>query len=166
MIQETIALAALIIFSLTGVGLSLIGIGGTFLVALGALIFDAIMWNMTIPITTIAILFSLALLGEIFEWAITLITIKTKGVSRYGLIGTILGAVLGGVILSIIPILGTILGIVLGSLLGAFLLEYYHTWNSHKSWKAAKAALLSRGIVMLTKTGIAVIQIAIVLQKI
>ncbi|MBI4145756.1 DUF456 family protein [Candidatus Woesearchaeota archaeon] len=164
--QQVIALIIFWLFAAAGIALSALGIAGTFLILLAAALYDLIMWQMIISWQTLAILAGLALLGELLEWIITYVGMKKNGVSRYGLIGTILGGIIGASLLSIVPILGTIVGLVAGAALGAWIGELYHTRHAKKAWKAAKAALIGRAIVMFTKLIIAIVQIAIILRSI
>lgn len=166
MIQEWIALIILSILSLGALALTFIGIGGTFAIVLGALLYNLITWSWTISMTIILWLFGLAVLGEILEWLISVITSKKKGTSHLGVAGMILGALFGGSLLSFVPIIGSLIGFVTGAIIGAYLGELANTKDAHKAWKAAKAALVSRGFVSLTKTTLAIIQIIIILRTI
>ncbi len=166
MFHHWIALIVLALFALGGIMLTIVGIGGTFLIVIGALLYNLITWSMTISSNTLLWITGLAVIGELLEWIITLVGMKTAGVSRHALIGTIVGAVIGGIALSIVPIIGTIIGIVLGAVLGAFIMEVYHTHNTQKAWKAAKAALLGRALVSLAKFVLAIVQIAIIFREI
>ena len=163
---EWIALITLLLFCTAGLVLCLTGIGGTFIIFSGALLYNLLLWNMNISLNTLAILFVLAFAGEVLEWMLTLVGVKSQGVSRYGLIGTIAGAVVGGMLLSIFPIIGTIIGIFLGSLIGAFLLELYNARDTRRAFKAAKAAVLGRMLTSVCKTTIALIQILIIVRTI
>ncbi len=165
MFHHWIALFIFILFSLAGIGLTIVGIGGTFLVLTGALLYNLITWSMAISTSTLMWLTGLAVLGELLEWIITVAGMKAAKVSGYSIIGTIIGAILGGIALSVIPIIGTIIGIVLGAMLGAFLLEFLHTRRAKQAWKAAKAALLGRALVSLSKVLIAIVQIWLVLKE-
>lgn len=166
MFHQWIALGVFILFSLIGVGLTIVGIGGTFLVLIGALLYNLVTWSMAISMNTLLWIAGLAILGELLEWIITFAGMKKSGASGYALAGTILGAIIGGMALSIIPIIGTIIGLIAGAIIGAFALEYYHTGHAQKAWKAAKAALVGRALVSLSKFTIAIIQIAIILKTI
>ncbi len=166
MFHHWIALFIFILFSLAGIGLTIVGIGGTFLVLAGALLYNLITWSMTITTNTLMWLTGLAVLGELLEWIITAAGMKAAKVSGYSLVGTIIGAILGGIALSFIPIIGTIIGIVLGAMLGAFVLEFFHTKRAEQAWRAAKAALLGRALVSLSKMLIAIVQIWMVVKAI
>jgi len=163
MFHEWIAFGIFIIFSIVGFILSFLGIGGTFVVLLGALLYNLISWSFAIPWSTIAILLGLAVLGEALEWIITAYGIKKKA-SKYAVIGSIAGAIIGAAVLSFIPLIGTIIGLILGAMLGAFIAEYIHKNNTKKAWTAAKAALKGRALVSLTKTLITIVQVFIIIR--
>ena len=163
---ETIALAIFVIAALFGLCLSALGIAGTFVILGGAVLYDLITWSWAVSPAFLGALAALALFGEGMEWIITYAVNKKSGASKYALAGTIIGAILGALALSVIPILGTLVGLALGGLLGAYLAELWHTKNSARAWKSAKATLLARGIIMLTKLALAIAQIVIVLQAI
>ncbi len=165
MFHHWIALIVFCLFALSGIALTIAGIGGTFLIVLGALLYDLISWSFVITPSTLLWITGLAVFGEILEWLITLASYKA-GVKKYGLMGIIIGGIAGGILLSVIPIIGTIIGLVLGAMLGAFIGQYYETKNAKKSWKAAKTALKGRIWVSASKFAIAIAQILIVLNSI
>lgn len=165
MLHHWIALAIFCILAFSGIVLTMAGIGGTFLVVLGALLYDLISWSFVITPSTLLWLTGLAVFGEILEWLITLASYKA-GVKKYGLMGIIIGGIIGGILLSIIPIIGTVIGLALGAMAGAFIGQYYETKNAKRSWKAAKTALKGRIWVSASKFTIAIIQIIIVLNLI
>ena len=167
MFHAWIALGIFLLFALIGIILSLFGIGGTFLIVAGAILYDVISWSWKIPLLTLIIIAGLAVLGEVLEWLVTTLGSKAKGVSGWGVFGTIAGSIIGGILLSpLMPIIGTFLGILLGAMLGAFLLELIHTKNAGKAFIAAKAALLGRALVSLCKLILAGIQIWLVLKHV
>ena len=164
MFHQWIALIVFCLFALSGIALTIAGIGGTFLIVLGALLYDLISWSLTITPNTLLLITGLAVFGEILEWLITLAGYKA-GVKKYGLIGIIVGGIAGGILLSIIPIIGTIIGLVLGAMLGAFIGQYYETKNAKKSWKAAKTAFWGRVWASISKFIIAIIQILLIIKE-
>ena len=165
MILNWIALIVFSLFALAGFGLTILGIGGTVLIVIGALFYDLITWSLAIPTPVLLWLAGLAFAGEALEWIITLIGLKA-GMSKYALIGTVLGGIIGGFFLSIVPIFGTIVGLIVGALVGAFIGEYWHSRNSKKAWKAAQTALFGRALVSLCKVVIAITQIWLVLKEV
>jgi len=165
MFHEWIALVIFGVLALAGIGLTFIGVGGTFLILLGAVLYNLISWNLTISVNLLLWLAGLAILGEILEWLITVVGMRAAKVSKHAITGTIVGGVIGAFALTVIPIIGTIIGLILGAIIGAFIAEFYHTGHAQKAWKAAKAALLGRALVSLSKFIIAVIQIWLVLQQ-
>lgn len=165
MIQQGIALLFFALFALSGIVLTIAGIGGTFLVLAGALVYNLITWSMTISGPTLLWLVGLAIGGELLEWLITLAGVKA-GVSTQGIIGTIIGSILGAMLLSFVPIIGTVIGLFVGAVIGAFIAEYLHLRNAKKAWKAAKTAFLGRIAVSASKFIIACVQILLVIREI
>jgi uncharacterized protein YqgC (DUF456 family) len=167
MFHAWIALGIFALVALAGIVLTVFGIGGTFLVLLGAILYDLISWSWAIPLTKLGIMLGLAVLGEFLEWAITALGSKAKGVSRLGALGTIIGGIIGGILLSPwLFLIGTFTGVLLGAMIGAFLLELIHTQSAGKALTAAKAALLGRALVSLSKLTLAGIQIWLALAAI
>jgi len=164
MFHHWIALVVFLLLSLGGVLLTFIGFAGTFLVVIGAVLYNVITWSFAIPNTIILWIVGLAVFGEILEWLITYIGAKKQGVSTYGIVGTVMGAVIGASLFSVVPVFGTIVGLIVGALVGAFLGEFYHTGQAAKAWKAAKAALTGRALVILSKFLIVTVQIFLVLR--
>lgn len=161
---ETIALIVFILLATIGVGLTLIGIGGTVLIAIGAALYNLIIWNWSISLNLLALIVGLALLGELLEWIITYYGVKKHGVTKFGLIGMIAGAFGLASLLSFLPLIGTVIGFFAGAIFGAFIGELLQTYNKKKAWKAAKAALMGRGLVILCKVTIAAVQIVLVIR--
>jgi uncharacterized protein YqgC (DUF456 family) len=167
MFHQWIAIGVFSIVALAGVILAFFGIGGTFLVLAGAALYDLATWSWAVSPMALLWLAGLAVPGEIAEWLITVAGAKAKGVSGYGIFGTVLGAILGGALLSpVMPIVGTVLGIILGAMFGAFCLELLHKGDVQHAWQAAKAAFLGRALVSFCKTALAIVQIWLVLKDV
>lgn len=167
MIQHWIGFILFLLLSLAGFALTILGIGGTFVVLAGALLYNLITWSFQITLTTLIIVAVLAVLGEILEWFVTFVSSKKKGVSGWGIFGTIVGAIVGGILFSpLFPILGSVAGIIVGAAAGAFIFELIRKQDFRKAWKAAKAALLGRVFVSATKTLLLFIQVILVIKDV
>lgn len=161
-IQNWFAIIILAIFSIAGFLLTCLGIGGTFIVFLGAVTYNLIHWSWAISLNYLIVLLALAVLGELLEWVISVKGLKKKGVSNFGVIGMVVGIILGAALMNFVPIFGTVIGVIVGGLLGALLGELIRTQDFSKAWKAAKAALLGRGMVILAKVSLVVIQLILI----
>ncbi len=161
MFHHWIALIVLALFTLTGFSLTLVGIGGTFLIVIGALLYNLIVWSWTITPMTVLVLAGLAALGEVLEWIISVYVLKKSGASHYSVVGMIVGAIIGGALLSIIPIIGTLIGIILGAVIGTFVVEYLNTGKKSHAWKAAKGTIKGRMYVIACKATLAIVQTGI-----
>lgn len=157
---------ALIIFgilAIAGFALTILGIGGTFLVLLGAIIYDLIVQQYAISLNILFVLGGLAVLGEILEWVVSSAAVKKKS-SNWAVIGTLAGAIVGASMFSWL-FLG-IPGLIIGAILGAYLAELTRTHDAKRAWNAAKAALKGRALVSITKTLLLVVQVILVIRAV
>lgn len=164
MFHEWIALSVFILFSLAGLFLSFFGFAGTFVVVIAAFLYNIVSWNFVIGWNTLALLFGLAILGELAEYGVNIIGMRIGGVSKHGLFGAMAGAIIGAIALSVFPIIGTIIGMFAGAIIGAYLLELAYTADPVKAFKAAKTALLSKLAVHAVKIILTITQVLIVVS--
>jgi len=170
----TIFLALLLILVLLAcLALTLFGLPGNWLILAVTVVYAclkpagspaAIGWK------PIAILFVIAVLGEIVELlAATMGTAKAGG-SRRGaalaLAGSIIGAVVGIFVGIPVPVVGPILAAFLfaglGALAGAMLGEFWAGKDWHASWRIGKAAFRGRLAGTLAKMSLGVLMVAVV----
>jgi len=167
MISHWIGLIVFILFALMGLIFTLFTVMGTFLVAIGAGLYNLITWSWTISPQTLLTLFGLAVLGEILEYVVDITHSKARGVSTAGTIGSIAGMITGAIIFSpLMFIVGAVLGLIIGAVAGAYIGELIVKKNAKKAWRAAKIALVGRALVAAMKTAIAIVQIWIVIAAI
>lgn len=115
---------------------------GTFVIVVatfGYQFFDqtaGIKWGMII------ILLGIALVLELFEYAVTA-WISQKYGGSYGTVGAIAGSIIGAIFgTSIIPFLGSILGAFIGGFAGAYILEYIGNRDKKRAYSVGKGALI------------------------
>lgn len=119
----------LLLGNLTGLGATLFGLPGNWLIVLLTALFAGFVRGSShegISWWTVGALLLLAVLGEILEFAISAAGAAKQGASRraillsilVGMIGAVCGSAAGNLL---IPILGTIPGAILGGAAGAFL---------------------------------------------
>lgn len=159
MFAETIALMLLILLCIIGVGLCVFGVGGTFLIAIGAGLYNLILWKEAIPWHILLALLGLAIFGELFQAAITYFGIKRAKLRKETFIGLVLGALALGSLLSFIPIIGTIIGIFIGAVLGVYVVEWLYGRNPNRALTITKTLLMSQGLSIIAKILIAAGQI-------
>jgi len=136
----------LIIVNAGCVFLSLFGIPGNWLIVTLTILFA--FWQKTpeqlpVSIPVMICLTALALLGEVAEFTLGVMTAKKAGAKKSGMIGAFLGAFAGailGTLLIPIPILGSLIGLGLGAALGSIILERASGTQAPQAVKTAVAA--------------------------
>lgn len=159
MLAETIALILLILLCILGVGLCVFGFAGTFLIAIGAGLYNLILWKESIPWEILLLLLGLAIFGELADAAIKYFGLKKSKLRRETFIGLVLGALALGSLLSFLPIIGTIIGIFAGAVLGVYVTEWIYGRNPKRALTIVKTLLMSYGLAIIFKICIAAGQI-------
>jgi uncharacterized protein len=132
----------LICCALAGLVLLALGLPGLWLIVAAVLACGAFTGFQAIGWGTIAVVFALALLGELLELWLGFGLAKRYGGSHRAGWGALVGGLVGAVIGVPVPVLGSILGSLIGSFAGAVLLEY--TRSREGAWRAGWGALLGR----------------------
>lgn len=154
-ILEILGIPILILLGIAGIAMVPFGLPGTFVVAASALVYNLITWSWIFSVKFVAILFGLAILGEILEWVVGAYSAKRFGASKWGIIGAIVGAIAGTIIGTPVPLVGNLIGMILGAFLGAFILEIFVKKDLQKAFKAGYGAFLGRIGAIILKTAIA-----------
>lgn len=155
----TIAAIAMGVAGLLAVGLTLLGISGSWLALAVGLLLE---WRFPGMFSwwTLGVAAGLALLGEIVEFASGSIGAARAGGTKRAALGALFGGILGGVLATpILPIVGTILGAAAGAGLGAALADRTipeRAWRS--SAKVAGGAAIGRLVATIVKTGLTGVQ--------
>jgi hypothetical protein len=115
--------------------------------------------------TAVGVLFGLAVLAELLEFAAGAVGATRVGGSKRGaalaILGSMLGAILGATLGTAIPIplvgtmIGAVLGASLGALAGAMLGEAWKGRTLGETWKIGQAAFWGRFLGTVAKTMIA-----------
>lgn len=109
----------------------------------------------------LAVVFGLAVLGEILEFAAGVIGVKKGGGTKRGMWGALIGGILGAIILTPIipvPVIGSLIGALAGTFIGALIGESTAVEGTVRgSIKPATGATLARVLSTMVKMGIAVI---------
>jgi hypothetical protein len=135
------------------------GIPGSPLILLGAFLYAWYTGFAQITWTTLLGLLILTLLSQFVDFFASVLGVKRRGGSRWGMAGALLGGIFG-------IFAGGIVGLILGTFLGAFFLEMIHTRNVEASWKSGVGTLIGFLFGTLGKLGIALLMIALFLFKI
>ncbi len=158
--MEAIGLIAVVVlglFCLAGLILTPLGLPGNFVMIGGALVHNLIVWSMEISWMRLAVVFGLAIIGEILEWILSVTVTRKRGASGKAVIGAVIGGIIGAIIGTPVPIIGTIIGLCLGVFLGAFAMEYVEKKDFTLAYQSAIGAFYGRVGAILVKTMIGVL---------
>jgi len=142
--MEITALIILIVFSLVGFGFIFFTNFGTSIIIIGIIAFALMTGFDVISIPVLAILVTLYLCGEVFEYLFIVVGAKKFGASNKAALGALAGGVLGAFFGSFFFGIGLIPCTFLGIFLGAFLVELYIKKNIKKSVKAGAGGIFGR----------------------
>ena len=160
------AYTLLILFSIVGFIAIFLTSSGTWLIALGALIFAFMTHFSIFDFWTLAFVLILYAAGEILEYVALVIGAKKFGASNRAIVGALLGGVFGAVLGVSFLGVGIIPGTILGIFLGALLLEYTRRRDWNQAMKAGVGSVLGRMGSIAAKVGIALMIYAVMAFKI
>ena len=144
----------------TGIVVTPIGVPGTFIIAFAALLYSAFTGFSEISWVLIFMLFTIAILLEILEFALSGYMASRFGGSKLAVTGAIIGGLFGAIWGTLIlPIIGTLIGAFFGAFGGAFLGEYFISRDFNRSILAGLGAFLGAvgGKTMKTVTAVAMV---------
>ena len=143
-----------------GVIITPMGLPGTFIIASAALLFAILTDFELISLLLIIVLFGIAVLLEVLEFALSGFMTKRFGGSRLSVAGAIIGGIVGAIWgTMILPIVGTLIGAFAGAFGGAFIGEYFLSRNFDRSLLAGIGAFIGAigGKTMKTVTAAAMV---------
>jgi uncharacterized protein YqgC (DUF456 family) len=135
-----------------------IGLPGTWTMVGAAFGYDAIVGGNPIGWVTIVATAILALIAEIFEFALSTRYTRKYGGSRRAGWGAIIGGIVGAIVGVPVPIIGSVIGAFVGSFVGALIAEYTRREaTAGTATRVATGALIGRVVAAAMKTGIGVV---------
>ncbi len=148
-----------VILAVLGSLLVIAGLPGVWLLALTALVVEAI-WPQTLGVWVVAGAIATGVVGEVLEFAAGAAGAKAAGGSKSAafaaILGALVGAILGTLFLPFLPIIGTIVGAVAGAGLSAGLVERgVHGKKWGDSARVAQGAATGRLLAIALKGGLA-----------
>ncbi|MCH8288039.1 MAG: DUF456 domain-containing protein [Candidatus Marinimicrobia bacterium] len=158
--MEILTGTVLWIVLLAGVIITPMGLPGTFIIASAALLFAVLTDFELISLLLIIVLFGIAVLLEVLEFALSGFMTKRFGGSRLSVAGAIIGGIVGAIWgTMILPIVGTLIGAFAGAFGGAFIGEYFLSRNFDRSLLAGIGAFIGAlgGKTMKTVTAAAMV---------
>lgn len=120
-----------------------IGLPGTFIIAILALVYGYMTGFAQLNLGVIAALFAIAVAGEVVEFFLGAAAVKKSGASNFAFWGTLVGGIIGSIwATGILPIIGTVIGAFVGAFLGAALFEFVYRRDFDQALHAGWGAFL------------------------
>lgn len=142
MIQEIIGGILFALLSLCALILSFFGISGTWIVAVGAMLYNVITWSWAISPIWLMILIILCIAGELLELTLGAVTARKYGASKTAMIASMAGGIIGAIVGIPGMLFGSILGMLIGSFLGAVIAELLLEKDLSSALKIGTAAFI------------------------
>lgn len=144
-------IALLILVSLLGLVLIVLGLPGTLLILLAAGGYALLRPFSAGTQHVLLMLAGLSVAAELLEYGITYFVARKAKVPKDIVAASILGGVIGAMIGVPIAIVGSLIGMYLGVALGAFGYAIYKERNARRAWTLTKASLISRTLAIAAK---------------
>jgi len=153
------ALALVLLFALSLVGLTMIPLGlpGLWVMVVGILAYGWLTQFRSVGIAMIAIVLGLAFLGEIIENWIGFRYAKRYGGSTRSGWGALIGGLIGAMIGVPVAVIGSVIGAFIGSFIGAALFEYSYSRHPGVATRAGWGAVLGRAAGAAVKIALGVV---------
>jgi len=160
---EITLLIVLLILCIFGLLITLIGLPGTWIIPIMALIYKILPLPVTISWKLILILTGLAIFGEILEYYIGAMSASKAGATKWGVAGAMVGGIIGAIIGVPIFLIGSLVGLFIGAFLGAFIVEFFIKEDVEKAIKAGIGAFKGRLGAIMVKELLGVVMIIILI---
>jgi uncharacterized protein YqgC (DUF456 family) len=153
------ALLLLLLLGTCAAGLVLIpfGLPGLWIMVLGVIGYGWLTGFATVGVATIAIVLSLAALGEIVEAWVGFRSAQRYGGSRRAGWGALIGGLVGAVVGVPVPVVGSVIGAFVGSFIGATLFEYSVAQRAGTAVGAGWGAVVGRAIGAAVKVALGLV---------
>ena len=161
--MEIVALSVLILASIAGFICIFFTNFGTTIIIAGCIIYSLMTAFTVISLPALALLITLYLCGEVFEYLFIVIGAKKFGASNKAVIGAIVGGIVGAVAGVAFFGIGLLLGTFLGIFLGAFIVELGQRKNLKQSLKAGAGGVIGRMSAIAAKLLIALVMFIIII---
>lgn len=156
-----------LIVALVGLISLIFGFPGNFIILADSVLYGWYGGFREITLKIVMVLVLLAILGEIFEFALGVVGAKRHRASKRAIAGSIAGGIVGGICGA--PFLfgiGSVLGAFLGAFAGAFLVEFFRGKGLDQAIESGRGAFIGRVGGTITKGAIGVVMIAITLVSV
>ena len=165
---DIVALAALILCCVAGLGLAVVRLPGTWVILLAGAGYGWWSHWERVSLWTVGVLAGLTLLGEAVELVMSIWAARRAGASRQAVWGGLIGGFAGMFLLSFlvpIPVVGTVAGALLGCFAGAATGEWFVCRRVGQGAKVGVFAAMGFAAGMAAKLAVALVMSALVLTK-
>jgi uncharacterized protein YqgC (DUF456 family) len=163
--MDWIYFVSLVILLLAGVGATLLGLPGIWLMVLSVGLFGWLTgWDRIVGWPAVVAMTGLGLAAEAAEFFAGALGSRTVGGSKRSMVGAIVGALVGGIAFTFllpIPVVGTLVGVCTGAFLGAGVLEWQKIGDVSHATKVGMGAAGGRLLGTLVKLAFAVVMLLV-----
>lgn len=166
-----VGIAVFVAALLTGALMALLGLPGTVLIWLTAVVYSAAT-GWTLPLWLLGVLLGMSLFAEISDNVISALGVKRFGGSTRGMVWALVGGISGALVVGlalgpVVPVVGPVIAPIAGGLAGGFtggyLYERRQGLSVQEARRAGVGAMLGRVAGVMLKSVLAAIMVAVVL---
>ena len=151
---------------LAGIVLTALRLPGTWLIVAGAAAFGLSRDWTGVSFVVLGVLFGIALLAEVVELLVSVVTARKAGASGRATWGGLIGGIVGMCVLSIpVPLIGTIIGALLGCFGGAMIAELSVRGKFGQGAKVGLFAAIGFALGTAAKLALALVMVGILLTS-
>lgn len=154
--MNSLLVALLIVVFLVGLVLIPFGLPGLWVMVAGVLAYGWATGFHAIGVATIAMVLSLAFVGEVIEAWLGFGLARRYGGSTRSAWGALVGGIVGAIVGVPVPVVGSVVGGFLGAFIGAALFEYTKSGTTGVAVRAGWGALLGRAAATAAKIAVGV----------
>ena len=159
MMTDYSGILLLITTGLIGLVLIPFGLPGLWVIVLGVVAYGWLNDFQTLSVGFMALILSLAIIGEVFEaWIGFRFAQRYGGSSRAGW-GALVGGLIGAIVGVPVPIIGSVVGGFVGAFVGAALFEYSRARQSETAARAGWGAVLGRAAAAAGKMALGLVMV-------
>lgn len=149
-----LSLGLFLVIGLFGLILIPLGLPGTFVIVAGAALAGLVSGWKIISLVWVLSFLGLAIGGELLDFVISAVGVKSFGASGQSMTGAFLGSILGAIVGLPLPLIGNVIGAFVGGFLGALVVELMVTENLRRALKGGFGAFLGKVFGSLVKVAI------------
>src|SRR5713226_3886965 len=156
-LDHTLLVVLLALCCVAGLALIALGLPGLWLMVAAVVGYGWLTAFHSIGVATIAVVLTLAVVGELFELWFGFGLARRYGGSKRAGWGALIGGLVGAFVGVPVPVVGSVIGALVGSFAGAMLFEYSRSWTAGPAVRAGWGALLGRVAATAAKMAVGIV---------